>query len=213
MKKLMIAVAAIAAGSFTFAETAINRAPGQEDAFNAGEAVTNASGTVQFRKFGKVKAKDEVAVNVTDIVIAKGNNTWTDEDEKGEEIVPKDGVWGFTATYTVPSGVSAFLSFTSSGIEYLSKTGSAAGENCTYFAETRKGAMSNAPWQWGTNIAEAATSPKLVLPKDAVGAGVNQIKQNDCQKFVSLADVIKIVEASKNGKLTVNLDGTFTIAE
>lgn len=109
MKKLMIAVAAIAAGSFTFAETAINRAGGGTDeaieaAFNAGEAVTNASGTVQFRKFGKVKAKDEVVVNVTDAVLAKGVNVWTDENAQGEEIEPKDGIWGFKAAYTNAAG-------------------------------------------------------------------------------------------------------------
>ena len=212
MKKLMIAVAAIAAGSFTFAD---NRAPGQDDAFNAGETVTNAAGTVQYRKFGKVKAREEVAVNVlTDMVLTKGVNVWAESDDD-EDFEPKDGIWGFKAAYTNSLGaIPAWFQFTMNGHEFLSKNSALSDEPCTYFAETTSGAMSNTPWQWGTNITDKAiASPRLVLPKDAVVTGINQIKQNNCQKFVSLADVIKIVEASKNGKLTVNSDGTFTITE
>lgn len=216
IKSAVMALAAVSAFGVFAAP-----APGQETAFVNGEVVTNAENTVQYKKFGKIMAKEAVVVDLTSNVMAKGINTFIDEDPGfGEELLPKDNIYGVMlehkSTDPATAGlINSYLLLTTTGFQYWSRTG--VGDGCTYTGFTSAGNMNNSFWQYGTNLIEKASTfancPKLQLPTNAVlPSKTIMLKQDGYDRFVSLADVVKIVQAQAAGKLTVTAD-SITIAE
>lgn len=172
MKKLVftsIAVAAFAA----FAEFT----PTAEDAeaFAAGQPVTNAQKTAEFRKFGKIKAKDAVVTDVTKNVIKRGENVWTDDDY--DENPPPDGIWGYIIKrVNEHSDVTSYHMYYHGGTEFWSTNTSTdvKFDPFTYTGYLRDKNVTNVPFQEGTNKngrvvyntdgSYRLTSPMITLP-------------------------------------------------
>lgn len=174
MKRLSFAIAAAAAvalpafSSFT---------PSAEDAakFAAGQPVTNDQKTAEFKKFGKIKAKEAVVTDITDNVLKKGENVWS-EDTLGDED-PVDGIWGYKIKrLNAYSDITSWYMIENGGQEYWATNTSDTvnSDGYTYIGNLRDGNVSNVPFQEGTNKngrvvynadgSVRTTSPKLMLP-------------------------------------------------
>lgn len=167
--------------------------------------VTNLSGTVIYKKSGKILPQDPVVVEVTN-VLEKGINIWLDETDDGEELMQKDDIYGFELLHKYNNITSSRLMMTTTGFQYASKLGT--GNSNTYVGFTCSGNMSNQFFQNGTNINDSTKidAPRMELPTNKVSIGTTMIKQNNNDRFVSLSDLIIILKAYKENKLTLTTD-------
>lgn len=174
MHKLSFVIAAtVTAALPVFAE--FTPSAEQAAAFAAGQPVTNEQKTAEFKKFGKIKAKEAIVTDITANVLKKGENVWSD-DILGDED-PVDGIWGYKIKrVNAYSDITSWYLIENGGQEYWA-TNSANEVNLdafTYIGNLKNGNVSNVPFQEGTNkngrvIYNAdgtvrTTSPRLMLP-------------------------------------------------
>lgn len=141
--------------------------PSTEDAerFAAGEPVTNSQKTAEFKKFGKIKAKEAIVTDITDNVLKKGENVWS-EDLLGDDD-PPDNIWGYMIKRkNAYSDITSWYLVENRGQEYWSTNAnnSVNNDGFTYIGLLKDGNITNVPFQEGTNRNGRVGAPKLMLP-------------------------------------------------
>ena len=144
----------------------------KQEEWEAGQVLTNDALTAAFKKFGKIKAKEAVTVDLTENVMRHGKNLWSDDvDEHPDDIygfgvIKTNGVWKVKDPVTGEEVVAAYYLRTE-GHEFVNgqcETAPTGDSGFSYFGQTRDRIVFNVPIQEGTNKTGRANAPAIVLP-------------------------------------------------
>jgi len=173
MNRLYVSIATVVLA--TNAIAGFTPSPADAERFAAGIPVTNEQKTVEYKKFGKIKAKEAVVTDITHNVLKKGENVWSEDLDPEWE--PVDNLWGYMIKHTNDySDVTSWYLISNGGQEYLSlnPNNGLNNDSHTYHGFVKNANVSNVPFQEGTNKTGRAIynadgtirlwTPKLTLP-------------------------------------------------
>ncbi len=161
--------------------------------------ITNDAHTAVLTKFGKVKTTEYVVTGITDNVLTRGENTWSDDEY--DEILPPDGVWGIKIK-RVDAGkaVKSYSILDQNGFEQVVN-----GDRWTYVGLGKDRNKTDIPFQYGTNHLDTtstgdfnATSPAILLPTNTTF----EAKHGEYDVFVTRQWVINLLKKYVDGKVT-----------